>query len=57
MKCIKELFGNPAFKTLMCYSPEHHFADRDAKNSIYDEMWTANWWWEMQVCSPTMEKD
>ena len=51
VECIKELFGNPAFKSVMRYAPEHHFADKEAKNCIYDEMWTADWWWEMQVCS------
>ena len=39
--CIKELFGNPAFRNVMRYAPEHHFADKEGKNRIYDEMWTA----------------
>lgn len=47
--CIKELFGNPAFKKVMRYSPERHFADKEAEIRVYDEMWTADWWWEMQV--------
>lgn len=30
--------------------PERHFADKEAKNQVYDEMWTADWWWNAQVC-------
>jgi Plavaka transposase len=47
--CIKELFGNPAFKNVMRYAPERHYADQEAKIRVYDEMWTADWWWERQV--------
>lgn len=48
--CIRELFGNPAFKKVMQYAPERHFADQETKIRVYDEMWTADWWWDMQVC-------
>jgi hypothetical protein len=52
VECIKELMGNPAFRDYMVYAPERVYSsDTGSEESrILDEMWTANWWWEMQVC-------
>ncbi|KAJ7860567.1 hypothetical protein B0H14DRAFT_2350556, partial [Mycena olivaceomarginata] len=49
VECIKELMGNPAFRDYMAYVPEHVYSsDTGSEESrILDEMWTANWWWEM----------
>lgn len=51
VECIKELMGNPAFQDYMAYVPERVYGNEDGRESsrIWDEMWTANWWWEMQV--------
>ncbi|KAG1843935.1 Zn-finger domain-containing protein [Suillus subalutaceus] len=35
--CIRELIGNPTFKDMMAYAPEHAFEDRGG-----------DWWWDMQ---------
>ncbi|KIK19886.1 hypothetical protein PISMIDRAFT_13369 [Pisolithus microcarpus 441] len=32
----------------MAYVPEHAYADSEGKNQIYDEMWTVDWWWDVQ---------
>ncbi|KAI6027784.1 hypothetical protein BKA83DRAFT_4462512 [Pisolithus microcarpus] len=40
--CIRELIGNPAFHGNIAYAPEK-----------YDEMWTGDWWWEMQCHLPS----
>jgi hypothetical protein len=29
--------------------PERVYADKGGKERIYDEMWTADWWWDTQV--------
>jgi hypothetical protein len=50
VECVKELLGNPALRDSMKYAPERHFKDEVGTNQIYDEMWTADWWWDMQVC-------
>ncbi|KAF8970183.1 hypothetical protein BDZ97DRAFT_1652882, partial [Flammula alnicola] len=34
------------------YAPERHFTDKEGKNQMYDEMWTANWWWDTQKKLP-----
>lgn len=49
VECIKELMGNPAFKDQMAYVPERVYADSAGSNRIYDEMWTADWWYDTQV--------
>jgi len=47
--CMKELLGNPAFKEFISYTPERVFSDNAGKERIFDEMWTADWWWNTQV--------
>jgi hypothetical protein len=51
VECVKELMGNPAFKDMLKYAPERHFADLEGKICMIDEMWTAKWWWDTQVKS------
>ncbi|KAJ7081946.1 hypothetical protein C8R44DRAFT_905110 [Mycena epipterygia] len=50
VECIKELMSNPAFKDHMSYAPERVYMNpRGSEDSrIFDEMWTANWWWQIQ---------
>ncbi|KAF7359581.1 hypothetical protein MVEN_00681800 [Mycena venus] len=50
-ECIKELMGNPAFHDYMAYIPERVYGKEDGRESsrIWDEMWTVDWWWEMQT--------
>ncbi|KAJ6625726.1 hypothetical protein B0H10DRAFT_2174006 [Mycena sp. CBHHK59/15] len=54
VECIKELMSNPAFKNHMAYAPERVYSRRDGRESsrIFDEMWTANWWWKIQKLLP-----
>lgn len=47
--CIRELMGNPVFRDSIRYAPERQYADAGGKNRIYGNMWTANWWWDLQV--------
>lgn len=49
VECVRELLGNPAFRDSQHFVPEQHFRNRDGTNRQYDEMWTADWWWEIQV--------
>jgi hypothetical protein len=49
VECVKELIGNPAFRKVMKYAPERVFKDAERKVRIYDEAWTADFWWEIQV--------
>ena len=47
--CVKELMGNPAFRDAMSYVPERVYTDQAGTNRVFDEMWTADWWWDTQV--------
>jgi Plavaka transposase len=47
--CIKDLIQNPAFENDMAYAPERVYRDKGGTNQIVDEMWTASWWWDVQV--------
>ena len=49
VECIKFLMGNPAFKEFMAYAPERVYCDNKGNDHIYDETWTADWWWKTQV--------
>jgi hypothetical protein len=33
----------------MKYAPERVYEDEDMKSRVFDEMWTADWWWDTQV--------
>lgn len=47
--CIRELMSNPEFDQGVSYVPERVFADEEGKTRVFDEMWTGDWWWKMQV--------
>ncbi|KAJ7330893.1 hypothetical protein DFH08DRAFT_708629 [Mycena albidolilacea] len=54
VECVRELVGNPAF-TKQAYEPCRifkTFADGRYSNREYNEMWTADWWWEIQKLLP-----
>ena len=42
------LNGAP-FKDSLSYTPEKVYADAEGKERVYDEMWTGDWWWDVQV--------
>ena len=41
--------GNPAFKGKQCYAPQKVYKNANGTNREYSEMWTADWWWNLQV--------
>ncbi|QRV93500.1 Zn-finger protein [Ceratobasidium sp. AG-Ba] len=46
---IRHLISARRFKDCMRYAPERHWMSRDKKCRLYDEMWSGNWWWRMQL--------
>ncbi|TBU21231.1 hypothetical protein BD311DRAFT_678982 [Dichomitus squalens] len=46
VECIRELLGNPVYRAGIHYAPEKLFSDQEGAERIYDEMWTADWWWD-----------
>ena len=47
--CIRELMANPDFEKHVSYEPQQAFGDATGNIRQYDEMWTGDWWWEVQV--------
>lgn len=50
VECVEELLSHSAFKEHAVYAPRRVYTCSDRINRVYDEMWTGDWWWEMQVC-------
>ncbi|KAJ7076071.1 hypothetical protein B0H15DRAFT_791005 [Mycena belliarum] len=50
--CIRELMGNPVFRDVMQYAPQHVFEDEEGNSQVVNEMWTAAWWWKLQKLLP-----
>ncbi|KAG9123592.1 hypothetical protein FRC07_014616, partial [Ceratobasidium sp. 392] len=48
IEVLRELIGNSRFKQFMRYAPEKHWTLEDQKKRVYGEMWTGDWWWNMQ---------
>ncbi|KAF8505172.1 hypothetical protein JB92DRAFT_3084154 [Gautieria morchelliformis] len=49
VKCVPELLGNTAFRDVMHYAPERTYVDEKHSERIYNDMWTADWWWNLQT--------
>ncbi|KAJ7898981.1 hypothetical protein B0H13DRAFT_2519672 [Mycena leptocephala] len=52
VECIKELMGNAAFREKMRYAPQKVYRDEDGKQREFNEMWTGDWWWNLQELLP-----
>ncbi|KAG1784140.1 hypothetical protein EV702DRAFT_1176071 [Suillus placidus] len=52
VECIKDLIGNPLFKDHMVYTPACAYMDSAGLHRVIDDMWTADWWCDMQKQLP-----
>ncbi|KAJ7572033.1 hypothetical protein C8J56DRAFT_1081438 [Mycena floridula] len=52
VEVICELVGNPMFKEVIRYAPEKVYEDEKGEKRIIDEMWTGDWWSEIQKRLP-----
>jgi hypothetical protein len=57
VECVRELIGKPTFDGYLKYAPERHFADAAGEVEVINEMWTARWWWKIQVSNCLYERD
>ncbi|KAG9125113.1 hypothetical protein FRC07_008932, partial [Ceratobasidium sp. 392] len=48
LELILHLVGARRFKWCMRFAPVRRWTSQDQKCQIYDEMWTGDWWWQMQ---------
>jgi hypothetical protein len=49
LQCIRSLYGNPEFSSILAFAPERHYLDADQTNRLYHDVHTGKWWWETQV--------
>ena len=49
LDCIRELMANLSFVDVISYKPQKVFEDEAGQERRFDEMWTGDWWWEIQV--------
>ncbi|CDO78221.1 hypothetical protein BN946_scf184887.g9 [Trametes cinnabarina] len=51
--CVRELMGNPAFHKSLVYLPQRSYVDEEGGGRLYDNMWTGDWWWDVQNTMPS----
>ena len=51
LQCIRTLYGDPEFTRDLAFVPERHYTDQERTCRVYNEMYTGDWWWAVQVCS------
>jgi hypothetical protein len=49
IECLQNLIGNPAFRDHISYVSQKVFTSESGSTRIYDEAWTGDRWWAMQV--------
>jgi hypothetical protein len=49
VQCVQELIGNPRFCDKLRYAPCKQYTDVEKRNRVFDEMSSADWWWDVQV--------
>jgi hypothetical protein len=49
IECIRSLYGDPHFAKNLAFAPERHYTSPDRRCRIYNEMYTSDWWWSVQV--------
>jgi len=49
MKCIRVIYSDLQFTQDLVFAPERHYTNQECMCCIYDEMYTCDWWWKVQV--------
>ncbi|KAK6988497.1 hypothetical protein R3P38DRAFT_3332030 [Favolaschia claudopus] len=52
VECVRELIGNPMFRDAMRFAPEELYMDEKGEVRVFEEMWTGDWWAELQKRLP-----
>jgi hypothetical protein len=55
LECIRSLYGDPEFAQHLVFAPERHYTSDERTSRIYNEMYTGDWWWSVQVCNPSLD--
>lgn len=49
VECVQELMGKVSLRESMVYSPARIYTGGDRQTRIFEEMWSGDWWWDVQV--------
>ena len=49
IECIRSLYGDSQFMHDLVFAPERHYTSPERTCQIYNEMYTGDWWWTVQV--------
>jgi hypothetical protein len=49
LECIKALYGDADFAKHLRFKPERHYKYNDRSQRVYHDMFTGEWWWQVQV--------
>lgn len=49
MNCIRTIYGDPQFAHHLVFAPERHYTTQERTCRIYNELYTGDWWWKVQV--------
>ena len=52
LECIRSLYGDPSWAQDMAFAPERHYTSHTRTSRLYNEMYTSDWWWTVQVRYP-----
>ena len=46
---IKSLWSNSTYADQMAFAPQKVWTSSNKTSQLYNEMWTRDWWWKIQV--------
>jgi hypothetical protein len=49
LACIRCIYSDPEFTQDLAVAPERHYADQEKTARVFNEMYTGDWWWAVQV--------
>lgn len=49
--CVRDLLGRVTLRDSLVYKPTRVYTGEDRQRRVYEEMWTGDWWWDIQVSS------
>ena len=49
IESIQCLYADPRFAQHLAFAPERHYTSYECTTRIYNEMYTGDWWWKVQV--------
>ncbi|KIO21736.1 hypothetical protein M407DRAFT_45836, partial [Tulasnella calospora MUT 4182] len=52
VECVRDLMGKPTLRDVMSYLPTKVYTNAERRTRVYEEMWTGDWWWNVQEKLP-----